>query len=113
MTARMRRREFVTLVGGAAAAWPLAAYAQQARRNRKLGVLHPGQATVVNSRITAIREGLNDPGHQGDSGIELVIRLADGHLSRLPALVARRRGNRMTPRVHHAAGGAAKVWIRR
>jgi putative ABC transport system substrate-binding protein len=81
----MRRREFVTLLGGAAAAWPLAARAQQAGRSRKVGVLHPGQAAAVNARITAIHEGLNDSSGQR-SGAELVIRLADGELSRLSAL---------------------------
>ena len=80
----MKRREFITLLGGTAAL-PIAALAQQARNNRKLGVLHPGQAAAVNSRLTAIREGLNDAG-QRDSGVELVTRLADGDLSRLPAL---------------------------
>jgi hypothetical protein len=81
----MKRREFITLLGGAAA-WPMAAQAQQpAGGNRKLGVLHPGQAAAVNSRITAIREGLN-PGNPRDLGIEVVIHLADGDLSRLPAL---------------------------
>ena len=84
----MKRREFITLLGGMAAACPLAGHAQQARKNPKLGVLHPGQAAAVNSRITAVREGLNAPGDQHDLNIELVIRLADGDLSRLPALAA-------------------------
>jgi putative ABC transport system substrate-binding protein len=110
----MKRREFITLVGGGAVAWPLPVCAQQARRNRKLGVLHPGQATAVNSRITAIREGLNDPGHQGDLGIELVTRLADGDLSRLPALATDLVNNGVdailaaAPPAVQAAAGATK-----
>jgi ABC-type uncharacterized transport system substrate-binding protein len=82
----MRRREFITLLGGAAVAWPLAARAQQARRTGRIGFLHPGQAAVVAARIAAAREGLGEPENQHDSGIEMVIRLADGDLSRLPAL---------------------------
>jgi putative tryptophan/tyrosine transport system substrate-binding protein len=84
----IRRREFITLLGGAAAAWPLAAGAQQARRNHKVGVLHPGQAAAVNARVTAIREGLSGSGNERQSSIELIIRLADGDLSRLPALAS-------------------------
>ena len=81
----MRRREFITLFGGAAASWPIAARAQQqAGRNRKVGVLHPGQAAAVNARITAIHEGLGPSAQRAET--ELVIRLADGELSRLPAL---------------------------
>ena len=82
----MKRREFITLLGGAAAALPLAARAQQqAGRSRKVGVLHPGQAAAMNARITAIHEGLRGSSTQRPE-TELVIRLADGELSRLPAL---------------------------
>jgi putative ABC transport system substrate-binding protein len=88
----MHRRELITVLAGAAtssAVWPLAARAQQpARTNRKLGVLHPGQAAAVNARITAIREGLDAPDNPRDSLIELVTRLADGDPSRLPSLAA-------------------------
>jgi ABC-type uncharacterized transport system substrate-binding protein len=80
------RREFVTLLGGAAAAWPVAVHAQQTRRTGRIGLLHPGQAAVVAARIAAVREGLGEPDNQRDSGIEVAIRLADGDLSRLPAL---------------------------
>ena len=108
----MKRREFITLLGGTAA-WPIAAQAQQARNNRKLGVLHPGQAAAVNSRLTAIREGLNDAG-QRDSGVELVTRLADGDLSRLPALAENLVDTRVdailaaAPPAVQAASGATK-----
>src|SRR6266566_137397 len=90
----MKRREFLTLLGGAAVAWPLAAHAQQAK-NRKLGVLHPGQSTIVSARIAALREGLTGPDNQRDSGIEVIIRLADGDLSRLPALATDLVNNRV------------------
>ena len=114
MASYIGRRKFFATLGGAAVAWPLAAYAQQARGNRKLGVLHPGQAAAVNSRITAIREGLNDPGNLRDSGIEVIIRLADGDLSRLPALATDLVNARVdailaaAPPAVQAASGATK-----
>jgi putative ABC transport system substrate-binding protein len=84
----VKRREFITLIGGAAVLWPLAARAQQPASSRKIGLLHPGESTVVSARIVAIREGLNDPDNNRDSGIEIIMRLAGGDVSRLPALAA-------------------------
>jgi hypothetical protein len=61
---QLRRREFITLLGGVAAAFPLAARAQPPARSRKVGVLHPGQSATVSARIVAIREGLSGPDSQ-------------------------------------------------
>jgi putative ABC transport system substrate-binding protein len=107
----MKRRAFIGLLGGAAA-WPLAARAQQTARTRKVGLLHPGESTTVSARVAAIREGLDGPDNQRNSGIELVIRLADGDLPRLPALAKDLVNNRVdaivavAPAAVQAAAGA-------
>jgi ABC-type uncharacterized transport system substrate-binding protein len=107
----MRRRTFITLLGGVAA-WPLAVHAQQAKYIRKIGLLHPGQAAVVAARIAAVREGAGQSDHQKESSIEVLIRLADGDLSRLPALAADLVNNRVEailaagPPAVQAASGA-------
>ena len=82
----MRRREFITLLGGAALAWPVPVGAQQEGKNRKVGVLHPGRGSALDARVTAINEGLNDPSQRFRT--ELVVNLAYGELSRLPSLAA-------------------------
>ena len=79
----MKRREFITLLSGATAAWPIAARAQEIK-NRKIGVLHPGQAAALDARIAAITEGLNSPSKL--FGTDLILRLADGEVTRLPRL---------------------------
>src|SRR5258708_34942543 len=60
----MRRREFITLIGGAAAAWPLAARAQQPERMRRIGVLmsQPAGDPVAQARSAAFLQGLQELG---------------------------------------------------
>src|SRR5437016_7297337 len=64
----MRRRAFITLLGGAAAGWPLAARAQQGGGSRRIGVLMPYAETDLEGQafIAAFREGLQQLGwHEG------------------------------------------------
>jgi putative tryptophan/tyrosine transport system substrate-binding protein len=82
---RVRRREFISLISAVAAS-PIAAHAQLLAKNPAVGVLHPGQAETMPQRLTAVREGLSRSEDKGNQAIDLVIRLADGNLSRLPAL---------------------------
>lgn len=81
----MKRREFITLIGGFASSWPLSAVAQPARKWR-IGFLHPGQSVTANSRLAAFVEGL---GASGPGEVpEIVVRIADERLDQLPAMVA-------------------------
>jgi putative ABC transport system substrate-binding protein len=110
----MNRREFITLLCGTAAAWPLASSAQEAKRKLTVGLLHPGQSTAVGARIAAVREGLDGSDNKRSAGVEIVTRLADGDLSRLPGLAADLVGNRIDvmvaagPPAIEAASGATK-----
>jgi hypothetical protein len=60
----MKRREFITLLGGAAVAWPLAARAQQAERVRRIGVLVPFAENdpLTQARVMAFQQGLQELG---------------------------------------------------
>jgi putative tryptophan/tyrosine transport system substrate-binding protein len=84
----MRRREFITLLGGAAASWPLAARAQQSAMPM-VGFLRGGTLTdVPHDRVTAFRQGLKEAGFVEGQDCAIEYRWDDNQLDRLPALVA-------------------------
>src|SRR5262245_64894554 len=83
----MRRREFITLIGGAAAAWPLGARAQQTAKIARIGFLTSGMA--VNPHLPeAFRRGLRDLGYVEGRNVVIEYRDAEGKLERFPALAA-------------------------
>jgi ABC-type uncharacterized transport system substrate-binding protein len=79
----MKRREFITLVGGTVITWPFAARTQQPARPAKIGVLYPGLASALPSRVIALRDGLQKLGYREPDNFELVLRSADGDPTRM------------------------------
>jgi putative tryptophan/tyrosine transport system substrate-binding protein len=98
----MQRREFLTLVGGAAAAWPLVAHAQQPTAP-VIGFLSSRSAGESASVVEAFREGLNEAGFAEGQNISIEFRWAEGQYDRLPAMAADLVGHRVALIV--AAGG--------
>ena len=82
----MRRRNFITLIGGAAVVWPIAAHGQQPERMRRIGVLLPGTPTSFAPRANAFVQGLRELGYVEGKTVAFEWKWGEDRTERLPQL---------------------------
>jgi putative tryptophan/tyrosine transport system substrate-binding protein len=82
----VRRREFITLLGGAAAAWPLAARAQTSMKRPLIAWLSLGERTSSWVFVEAFLQGMREHDYVEERQFDIVYRFADGYIERLPSL---------------------------
>jgi len=85
---RIRRREFITLLGGAAVSWPLAVRAQQPAMPLMIGYLSSGSRAPDDIRMIPFRQGLQEAGFVEGTNLAVEFRFADDQPEQLPALAA-------------------------
>src|SRR5262245_30588896 len=83
-----RRREFITLLGGAAAGWPLAARGQQGSKLPSIGYLGSASPAGNSERVAALVQRLRELGWRDGSTIVITIRWAEGRTSQLAEIAA-------------------------
>ena len=83
----MKRREFITLLGGAAVAWPVAAHAQQATMS-VIGFIDPTSPDTAPHRLAGFRQGLKETGYVEGENLAIVYRFAENQVERLPEQAA-------------------------